>query len=216
MLNGICSYLQNALRTDADLKNEFGLGSDASDGAKICQVVYPGRIFDESENGLAMYMTDFPVAGVFMSGEESTIVDQENGMAGDLVVQYACKGQAGDTRTMGDDTGWPSHIKMGLVLSCIWWKLRDYLQNPSALLSSYRIERIYMDRVRFIPPLANGVYVLEATGVCEYPLPPWFAYPDSVSLTSHDGTLQDESLGDAASEIYTVEATETARPWSEE
>jgi hypothetical protein len=164
-------------------------------------------------------LTDFPVAGVFQIEEESQIVDQVEGMRLTFGVQYALKGQPGDGRTMGGGTGWPSYVKMGYILEMLWWKIRDYLQNPADLLSTYRIEYMCMDSVKFLPPLEseNGsgpsIYALEAQGEMVYPYAPWMEIGPTVEFVAHDGTITETNTerGD-----YVVEATELSRPWKEE
>lgn len=213
MMNGIVAYLQSSLRADTDLRSAFGVGTD---GQKILQTVYPCRVFDATDNGLAMYMTDLPVMGIYPTSEESMPVDTEDGMEMTFGVQYALKGQPGDPRSMGDDTGWPAFAKMQYILEFVWWKVRDYLQNPASLLSSYRIEYVYLDSVTYHPPLQDGTFAMECSGTMAYPLAPWTTVTAGEPFVAHDGDIIDQSLGTEASEKYTIEATETAHPWKEE
>jgi hypothetical protein len=216
MMNGVVSYLQDSLRGDEDLRRALGLGGT---GHLVVETVYPARVFDSARNGLAFYLTDFPVAGVFQIEEESAIVDQTAGMKLTFGVQYALKGQPGDGRTMGGGTGWPSFVKMGYILEMVWWKVRDYFQNPAGLLSTYRIEYMCMDSVKFLPPLEseNGtgpsIYAFEAQGEMAYPLAPWTEIGPAVEFVAHDGTITEtnDDRGD-----YVTEATELSRPWKEE
>jgi hypothetical protein len=210
MMNAIVAYLQSSIRGDTDLQAEFDVPSP---GDLILGTVYPCRVFDEATNGLAFYLTDYPVMGIYPLNEESTVVDGMAGMRMEFGVQYALKGQVGDTSTMGTDKGWPSHPKMGYILSNVWWKVRDYLQHPAQLLSDYRIESMYMDRVRFLPPLEDGIYAFEATGVMEYPYAPWKEAVTPTPFDAHYGTITEtnDDRGD-----YVTYADEPARPWSQE
>jgi len=210
MMNGIVDYLQSSLQGDADLQSILDL---AGQGQRVVESVYPCRVFDESDNGLAMYLTDLPVIGIFPTEEQSTVVDGAAGMKMTFAVQYACEGQLGDPADMGTGKGWPSHPKMQLILETVWWKLRDYLQHPATMLSTYRIEYMYLDTVRYLPPLSSGVYALEASGEMAYPFAPWvdIAAAAPADFVAHDGTITETTLDD-----YVIEATETAHPWKEE
>lgn len=192
-LDGLCAYLKTSLRADTDLQAELDL---ANKGYLILEDVLPAKIFDVSEMGLHLYITQFPALGIYAESMTSTRVRGEVGFDIGLGIQYVIKGQVGDAR----DHGWPVEAKMGHIMMVMAWKIRDYLQQPSTQLDSYHIASVYADSFQLLPG-AEGVYAMQGNGSMKISWPPWKTTGNAVALDEIRGAINETSAAGGTPEV---------------
>ena len=89
--------------------------------------------------------------------------------------------------------GWLGGGKMHLIMMMVAWKIRDYLQLPSAQLAAYHIERLYLDTFEQLPPTGDGVFTLQGMGQMDITWPPWKTTSDAKTLVELDGEITETS-----------------------